>query len=505
MKPLLKLSGITKSFEKQLVLDRVNLIAKRGKVTCLIGENAAGKSTLVKILAGIIRADEGQILLDGQPIEIDSIIKAYQTGIHVISHEIDLIKSISVAQNIFLSNELSHAIPFVKKGTMNQKAKELLIMLGSDIDVTKKVSALTHADYQMVLLARALVHESRLIIFDEPTCDLFPSEVGRLFAAINHLKSMGHTFLYITHNADEALKIADDVYILHNGRTEYSDANKADKSIAYERIVNAMAGQDFKNRYPHFRHKIGTVVFEVKDLHDPLHIIKPTSLFLQKGEIVGIAGLQGAGKTRLADLICGVIPKSGGETFLYGNPINILSPTDALKKGIAYLSERIEDNLFLPYSSEFNITVSNLELISRRGFISPGLRAIFSNKYKILFNISTENQARPISTLNSGSIQKIALAKLLFTQCSVLILDNPTKNMDIASKIDFYNIICNLSADQRLSILLISSDINELVGLCDRVLVMNRGKIIGEIPRKDTTTSKILHYVMREENISENA
>lgn len=376
---------------------------------------------------------------------------------------------------------------------MDRKAAEVLQTLHANIDVRMKVSNLNHAERIAVEIAKVLVFQSKAIILDEPTSGLLESEVASLFNIIKSLKQMDISILYISNKVEEITQIADRIVVLRDG--EIVDEQQSAGQLSPNNIIEKMAGKDFINRYPKTKASKGGVIFKATSLRSRDKYIYDISFHIRAGEIVGLAGLQGAGKTSVANLVCGVDKKDSGSIFIHGKEVNIRNPHQAVKNGVVYLSDSLTDNVFLPYNATFNLSISNLRRVTRGLFIRPRLARVLSRQYVHRLNLKVPYLKETVESLSSGTLQKLSLAKLLFSDSSIYIMDEPSKNLDIPSKVEWYNMM-NKMAYNGMGILLISSDISELVGMCDRILVMFKGAIVKELNSCEASSKKILYYSM---------
>lgn len=477
-KPILEMQGISKTFHGFKALQNVNLTIYPGEVHALMGENGAGKSTLMKILAGAYTADGGEIKIDDRPVKMTDPGHARDLGIAIIYQELNLAPNLTVAENIFMGRELAKGGNLVDPEGMRRKAAEILETLDASFDAGDTVSTLSIAEQQQVEIARALKDKSRILVMDEPTAALSDRETEKLFEIVRRLREEGIAIIYISHRMEEVYALGDRVSVLRDGQY----IGSLEKSeISADRLVEMMVGRPLQDLYEH-KHQItrGSVVLEVTNLSDGRKV-KSASFQLHAGEIVGLAGLVGAGRTEVARLIFGADRKTSGEIKLEGRPVNISSPDDAIKAGIAYVPEDRKDlGLFLEMSSAENITMNVLEREAKSGVIDA----------KALSNIvsdAIENLAIRLATpsiramdLSGGNQQKLLLARWLAINPKVLLLDEPTRGVDIGAKSEIYRIMGDLAA-KGVAILMISSELPEVVGMSDRVLVMRAGRLVGEV------------------------
>lgn len=488
--PRLEMRGISKKFHGVSALSNVDLTVYPGEVHALMGENGAGKSTLMKILAGAYENDEGEIRINGETVKISDPKAARQAGIALIYQELNVAPNLTVAENIFMGSEFTKGY-FLDRDRMNKEAAQVLNSLGASFGPNDVVSGLSIAEQQQVEIARALKDNSRILVMDEPTAALSDRETERLFELIRKLRADGIAIIYISHRMEEIYALADRISVLRDG--EYVGSLTREE-ISSERLVQMMVGRPVKDLFERRPEKqIGSVVLEVKNLSDGQKI-QPTSLQLHAGEIVGLAGLVGAGRTELSRLIFGADPKASGEVFLNGVPLKIDKPSDAIAAGIAYVPEdRKDQGLFLEMSCRQNIVLNILKRNANSGLLNFKKLGTVASKAVDDFNIrlaSLENRALDLS---GGNQQKLLLARWLAINPKVLLLDEPTRGVDIGAKSEIYRIISEL-AMQGMAILMVSSELLEIIGLSDRVLVMREGRLEGELTGTDITQENIMAY-----------
>ncbi len=481
--PALEMRGISKTFTGVRALRDVRLQAWGGEILALMGENGAGKSTLMKILSGAHRADPGgEIQIEGKPLVINGPQDAKRAGIAIIYQELALAPNLSVAENIYLGSELRRPGWQVDRATMEAKCAPILQRLGAPFGPRTLVGGLSIAEQQMVEIARALHGDSRILVLDEPTTALSSRETEHLFRLVRQLRSEGIALIYISHRMAEVYELADRVTVLRDG--SYAGTLTRDQ-ISAEAIVKMMVGRDLSSFYTKEHDPDAThphVVLEVDGVTDGGRRVKPCSFRLNKGEVLGLAGLVGAGRTELARLIFGADRKAGGSVRLEGQEVSIRNPAEALDRGIAYLTEdRKALGLFLDMSCGANI---NLGVIARdaRGRSLLDLARARARARDAFRNLRVRAASALVSvgSLSGGNQQKILLARLLETGPKVLILDEPTRGVDVGAKSEIYRIIDEL-ARRGIAILVISSELPEIIGICDRVLVMREGHIAGTV------------------------
>ena len=482
MSERLALDGITKRYPGVVANDDVSLRVAPGEIHAVLGENGAGKSTLMKILSGAYYADAGgEILIDGQPIQITDPIAAKRAGIAIIYQELSLAPNLCVAENIYLGDEL-HERGMVNRRAMADGCRPVLERLGAPFKPETTVGTLSIAEQQLVEIARALHAKSKILVLDEPTTALSSRETERLFALIRQLRSEGIALIYISHRMAEVYELSDRVSVLRDG-TYVGTLDR--EGLTADALVKMMVGRDLSSFYtkehdPHGSR--GPVILEVKGITDGGRRVKPASFQLHQGEVLGIAGLVGSGRTELARLIYGADPKAAGEVLLDGQPVSITRPKEALDRGLAYLTEdRKRLGLFLDMSCGENINVGVIDR-DARGYGVLNL-ATAKPRAEEAFKALPVRAASPLVTVGSlsgGNQQKVLLSRWLEIGPKVLILDEPTRGVDIGAKSEIYRIIDDL-AKKGIGVIVISSELPEIIGTCDRVLVMREGHIEGEV------------------------
>ena len=487
--PLIAARGISKSFAGVEVLRDVDLDLKRGEIHALLGENGAGKSTFAKILAGVHRPTRGTVALNGQPVDISSPIVAQKLGITLIHQEPISFPDLSVAENLVLGRTGGSPLGRVPWTEMTREARRLMDLLGVKMDVTKPMRGLSIADQQMVEIARALASDSRLIVMDEPTAPLTPKEVDTLFTIARRLRDEGRTIVFISHRLEEVRMLCDRVTIFRDGNKIATDTigNLTDADI-----IRLMIGRPLREYLHKTRAAIGDVALKVDNLTSP-GLFSDISFEVRKGEIVGLGGLVGAGRTDVARALFGVVPAASGTVAIDGKTVSIRQPSQAIDLGLAYVSEdRAVSGIFRTLSVEENITAAVPSQIAPGGVIRRAIEKALASESVRKLRIRLASLRQPIGELSGGNQQKAILARWLLTDPSVLILDEPTRGIDIGVKAEFYEMIGELAASGR-AILLISSELPELLALCDRVLVMSEGRLTANIPRADATQESIMH------------
>jgi len=501
---ILEMKNITKTFPGVKALDNVNLKVKQGEIHALVGENGAGKSTLMKVLSGVYPHGtySGDILFNGELCEFKDIKSSEHLGIVIIHQELALIPFLSIAENIFLGNERS------KNGVVDwnetrRKTKELLKKVGLDESPNTLIANIGVGKQQLVEIAKALSKEVKLLILDEPTSALNEDDSDNLLKLIEGLKSHGITSIMISHKLNEIKKISDSITILRDGATiETLDTRK--DNITEDRIIKGMVGRDLLNRYPIREPNIGEVIFEVKDwtAYHPVIADRKVSdnvnINIHKGEVIGIAGLMGAGRTELAMSIFGKSygKKITGQIFINGVEVHLKNVNKAIESGLAYVTEdRKEYGLILIDHIKGNTTLANLKKISKAGVINKNEEIIAAEDLRKRLNIKCSGILQKTGNLSGGNQQKVILAKWIFAEPEVLILDEPTRGIDVGAKYEIYTIINKLASEGK-GVMVISSELPELLGVCDRIYVMNQGKILGELSAKEASQEKIMKIII---------
>lgn len=486
--PLLQARGISKQFAGIEVLRDVDLDLRTGEIHALIGENGAGKSTFAKIVAGVHRPTRGTLTFGGKQVDIPTPLAAQRLGITLIHQEPISFPDLSVAENLVLGRQGGGWFSRVPWRTIMADARRHLDMLGAPIDVNRPMRGLSIADQQMVEIARALASDSQLIIMDEPTAPLTPKEVETLFTIARRLRDEGRTVVFISHRLEEVRALCDRVTIFRDGNLIATE-NVADMSD--DDIIRAMIGRPLKQYMHKHNATIGEVALEISGL-TKAGMFRDITLSVRKGEIVGLGGLVGAGRTDVARAIFGVAPADSGTIAINGKPVVIHNPTEAVELGLAFVPEdRAVAGIFGTLPVEHNLTAAVPGKIAPRGVIQGGAERELSERSVSDLSIRLASLRQPIVELSGGNQQKAILARWLHTDPQVLILDEPTRGIDIGVKAEFYDMIGELAEDGR-AILLISSELPELLSLCDRILVMSEGEMTADIPRSDATQEKIM-------------
>ncbi|NLM73438.1 MAG: ATP-binding cassette domain-containing protein [Clostridiaceae bacterium] len=485
---IISMKNICKDFSGVQVLKNVDFNIYDGKIMALLGENGAGKSTLMKILTGVYTKTSGEIYLNGKEVNFRSTKDSQDSGIAIIHQELNLIRHLSIGENIFLGREPVTRTGRIKWKQLYEESKVWLEKLGLDEDPRELVGNISVGKQQLVEIAKALSLNAKVIIMDEPTGALTVSETERLFSVIRELKAQGHSIVYISHRLKEIFEICDDVTVLRDGELI---GEKSIDELDEDKIIEMMVGRKLNEQYPRIVSQPGDVLLEVKDLTN--RYVQNVSFKLRQGEILGVAGLMGAGRTELARTIYGIYKKDSGEIVLENRSLRIHHPTDALKNGIAYVSEdRKANGIHLGLSVRENITMASLgSYCGKIGNISKSEEEKSANHYIKSMHIKVSGTRQLLKHLSGGNQQKVSLAKNLDAKPKVLILDEPTRGVDVGAKKEIYELI-NQFKQQGMSIIMISSEIPEILGMSDRIMVMHEGRVTGIIDRETATQEKIM-------------
>jgi len=485
----LHMENISKSFPGVQALKEVNFEATRGEIHALVGENGAGKSTLMKILTGALIEDEGQIIWRGKPVEINSPSASQELGISMIHQELSLIPYLTVGKNIYLGREPSRPIPgFVDWKKLYSESQKQLDQLNLDVDARADVQELSIAQQQMVEVAKALSLNADLIAMDEPTSSLTDKETEILFDVMRHLKEQGVAIIFITHRLEEVFEVSDRITILRDGR---HIATVPTAELDQNKVVELMVGRELGEMYPYSPTEQRETVIEARNLSDgrELHDV---SFELHGGEILGVAGLIGAGRTALAETLFGLRPVAGGEFLLAGEIIKLHSAKQAIKNGLGFVPEdRKLQGLFLNMAVRENVTMSATSLVSNLGFVNSAKADKLADQYVEKLDIRTPSLRQRVRNLSGGNQQKVVIARWLTLQPRVLILDEPTRGVDVGAKAEIHGLMRQLAHDG-VAVLMISSELPEVLGVSDRIIVMHEGRITGRFDRDQATQDKIM-------------
>ncbi|MDR1785227.1 MAG: sugar ABC transporter ATP-binding protein [Spirochaetaceae bacterium] len=490
-KNILSIEHITKQFSGVKVLDDISADIREGEIMGLIGENGAGKSTLIKIISGIYQPSAGRLLLDGKPVSVPDYITAKSLGIAIVPQEFNLINTLTVYENIFLGNEIRKKSGLLDKAAMREAASKQLEKLKMPVAVDHLVSRLSVAEKQMVEISKALMLNARFLIMDEPTTTLTGREVATLFSLMGDLKKQNVTIIFVSHKLTEIKTICDRVIVLRDGKLisvdEIADVDEKD-------IARKMIGRNFQQVYPEKILREGArEVFEVRDISVP-NLLRNISFTLREGEILGFAGLVGSGRTELAEAVMGLRPVSGGRVFLQGKEAQIKKPADAVRHGLGYLSEdRQGRGIVQHFTLPQNITLISLGRYLRGIFINGQAETIKTREYVEMFRIAAASIFMQLRYLSGGNQQKVYLSRWVDTNPSILILDEPTRGIDVSAKQEIYEFIHRL-ASRGISCVVISSELEEVIGLCSRVYVMKEGTIAGCVEGDHINEEEIMFY-----------
>ncbi|MEO3872975.1 multiple monosaccharide ABC transporter ATP-binding protein [Nonomuraea sp. B12E4] len=502
---ILRMSGITKAFPGVKALQDVNLTVRRGEIHAICGENGAGKSTLMKVLSGVYPFGdyEGEITFEGQKSEFGGIRDSEHAGIVIIHQELALSPQLSIAENIFLGNERSKR-GWIDWNRTNYEAGELMKRVGLRENPTTMIADIGVGKQQLVEIAKALAKRVKLLILDEPTAALNDDDSAHLLDLLRGLRDEGITCVIISHKLNEVIAIADAVTIIRDGRT-IETLDMAADHVTEDRIIAGMVGRALDNRFPPHESKVGTEALRVEDwtVYSPSQpgrkVVDGAGLTLRRGEIVGLAGLMGAGRTELAMSLFGRTygVHISGKIFKDGKPIEIRNVQDAIRHGIAYATEdRKRYGLNLIEDIKRNISAAGLHGLSKRGWVNENEEYRVAEEFHRSMNIKAPSVNSVVGKLSGGNQQKVVLSKWILTEPDVLILDEPTRGIDVGAKYEIYTII-NRLADQGKAVLVISSELPELLGLCDRIYTLSEGRITGEVPRREATQESLMHLMTK--------
>lgn len=493
MAAFLEVSGISKSFPGVRALHDVSFSVEPGEVLAVLGENGAGKSTLMKILAGVQRPDSGTVKLDGREIVIGSVAEGLAHGIALIHQELNLATNLGIGANLFLGRE-PQRWGWIDETEIARRSRILLDRVGLDLDPATLVGELSIGRQQLVEIAKALATDAKLLIMDEPTSSLSQAEAERLFEVVRELRSSGVSILYISHRLAEVIELADRAVVLRDGEKA---GELAAGEISHENIVRLMVGRELSKFYPHQPHEPGEVMLAAEGLRTPAHPRNPIDFSLRAGEIVGLAGLIGAGRTELLETLFGITPAAGGKILVGGNEASITDPAAAIAAGLALVPEdRKQQGLILEFAVAENLSLTTIRREQRAGFLNFAAESSLADRMIRELGIRTPSARQVVRFLSGGNQQKVVLGKWLAIRPRVLLLDEPTRGVDIGAKQEIYAIMEHL-AREGVAILFVSSELEEIIGMSDRVLVMHEGRITGELARGEAGEESIMRLATR--------
>jgi len=487
--PLLLMDGITKDFPGVRALDGVTFEVAAGEVHALVGENGAGKSTLMKILSGALPRDSGQVLLDGQPVEITSPHRAQELGISMIYQDFNLVPYLSAAENIFLGREPRKRGFIVDWRALRSQSQAVLERLDVSLDVDAPVRTLSVAQRQMVEIARAISTQAKILVMDEPSSTLTDHELRRLFELVRSLKQAGVAVIYISHRLEEVFEIADRITVLRDGK---AIGTRGLADVDRDEVIRMMVGREITEKIPKQAAPIGEEVLRVEGLCGSG--VRDIGFSLRAGEVVGLTGLVGAGRTEVARLIFGADAADSGAIYVSGKRVAIRSPRDAIRLGIGFVTEdRQGQGLVMGMNVRENVSLANLELLAVYGFVRSQAERNSANQAIGSLRIRTPSAEQAVRNLSGGNQQKVVLAKWVLTESKLLIFDEPTRGIDVGAKVEIYQLMNELAA-RGAGILMISSELPEVLGMSDRILVMHAGRIVAEFARGEATQERIMFH-----------
>lgn len=487
---LLEMKGISKSFPGVKALDGVSLTVRPGTVHALMGENGAGKSTLMKCLFGIYRRDEGTVTLDGREVEFKSSKEALENGVAMVHQELNQALTRTVKDNLWLGRYPKVGGFIVSERIMDKRTREIFEELEVTVDPNAIMSKLPVSQRQMVEIAKAVSYDAKVIVFDEPTSSLTETEVEHLFRIINMLRSKGCGIIYISHKMEEILRISDDVTIMRDGTWV---ATRPAKELTMDEIIRLMVGRELTNRFPPKTNQPGEVILGVQHMAGRYTRLKDATFQLKKGEILGIAGLDGSGRTEVLENLFGAMTREGGTITLHGRQIQNRSPKEAIRNGFALLTEeRRATGIFGIRDIKENTVISNLKGYLLGGVVLSDKKMKEDTDWSIqAMHIKTPSQKTQIRSLSGGNQQKVIIGRWLLTKPEILLLDEPTRGIDVGAKYEIYQLIIDL-ANEGKGVIMVSSEMPELLGVCDRIIVMSGGQVAGEVNAASTSQEEIL-------------
>ena len=491
----LELKGVSKQFGGIHALKDVSFGIKKGTVHALVGENGAGKSTLMKILSGIYSKDTGETIIDGKSINISSFAHSQSLGIALVPQELSLVQEFSIAENIFLGNEPKwYGTSIINQKELNKRARKLLESLDIKLDPKEKIMDLSVSDQQMVVIAKSLSQNAKILILDEPTARLGHHEIEHLLDYIIHLKSQGITIIYISHHFEELFKISDEITVLRDGQTI---ATKRTKDVTKDDLIRMMVNRDFNSFFSKANRTVGDEILQVENLSRK-GIVNNVSFSVKKGEILGISGLVGAGRTEMVRTLLGVDKKDSGKVLLEGKEMNFRSLRDSIKSGLVLVpEERRKQGIVSDLSVQSNVSLGSLEMLSRGTIINKSKEKVVVKDLIKKLQVRTSGPDQLVGNLSGGNQQKVVLAKWISRPVKIFFLDEPTRGIDIGAKGEIYKLIEDLAANGT-SIVMVSSEIPELQAICDRIIVMKDGHNVAELQKNEFEADTILAHAMGE-------
>lgn len=498
---ILKVENISKSFGGVQALKKVSLTINKGEIHCLAGGNGSGKSTLINIISGYLKPDNGTIEIDGKAYPRLSPIESIMQGVQVIYQDLSIFPNLTVAENMAINYELYNKVKIINWKNINKIAREVMDRIGIDLPLNEKVENLSVADKQLIAIARSILHKAKLIIMDEPTTALTRKEINKLFSIIKNLQREGIAILFVSHKLDEVFEIAESFTIFRNGEKVISDSTS---NVDRNKFVYYMTGKEvdeidiFDSKNIAYEKPL----FKVEDL-SVTNGFEDVSFEVYPGEIIGITGLLGSGRTELANSLFGLYPAERGNIYIDGDKVTISSPQDALKHKIGYVPEdRLSEGLFLPQSIFRNLLISNIDnLLNKYRMVDEDKMNERMNYWKGELSIKMHSKEDPIRTLSGGNQQKVVLAKWLETNPKVLILNGPTVGVDVSTKYSLHSYLRDIVKDHQVAILIISDDIPEVINNCNRIYVMKKGRISQELKNVDTSEQELLSIITSEESV----
>lgn len=486
----LRVANVEKSFPGVKALDRIDFSVRKGTVHALCGENGAGKSTLMKIINGIYKPDAGEIYIDEKPVKIQNPIQARNHGIAMIAQELNYVPEMSIEENVFLGRLPVNKFGKVDWRELRKKTVEFLRAEGLDYRPDQKMKTLAVSDIQMLEIIKAISNNAEIIVMDEPTSSITQKEVDMLFGKIAELKKQGVSIIYISHKMDEVFQIADDITVLRDGTVvETHPASELD----IDKVIALMVGRKMENIYPKEEVKPGETLLEVKDLYSQ-GVYKDINFDVKRGEIVGFAGLVGAGRTEVMRSIFGLDPITSGQIFIKGKEVQIKTVSDSIKNSMVMLSEDRRRYGIIPIRSVMeNASISSLEKVIYKGWAHQDTERKLVGEYFKKMNVKTPSLDTTIQSLSGGNQQKVLLAKWMMRDPEILILDEPTRGIDVGAKFEIYKLMTEM-AKQNRAVIMVSSELPELIGMCDRIYIMNQGKITGQLVKNEFSQEAIMKF-----------